>query len=106
MRVDMALINYYPPGASIGLHVDGFEQSDAPVISLSIGDDALFRIGGTENCNKLWDDVTLCSGDVIVFGGRKRRAYHGVPRLNPGTLPEGCGLREGRINVTFRQVEL
>lgn len=105
MRIDMALVNYYPPGSKMGLHVDGFEDSDAPVISLSIGDEALFRIGGTENRNAPWDEVTLCSGDVILFGGPKRRAFHGVPRLNAGTLPEGCGLREGRINVTFRQVE-
>lgn len=105
MRVDMALVNYYPPGSKMGLHVDGFEESDAPVVSLSVGDEALFRIGGTENRNAPWDEVTLCSGDVIVFGGPKRRAYHGVPRLNAGTLPAGCGLREGRINVTFRQVE-
>lgn len=105
MRVDMALINYYPPGSKMGLHVDDFEASDAPVISLSIGDEALFRIGGTENRNKPWDEVTLCSGDAIVFGGPKRRAYHGIPHLNAETLPAGCGLREGRINVTFRQVE-
>lgn len=105
MRMDMALINYYPPGASMGLHVDGFEESAAPVISLSIGEEALFRIGNTENRNAPWDEVTLCSGDVIVFGGPKRRAYHGVPRLNPGTAPEGCGIAEGRINVTFRQVD-
>nr|WP_120490976.1 alpha-ketoglutarate-dependent dioxygenase AlkB [Corynebacterium lactis] len=103
---DMALVNYYPPGATMGLHQDLNEASPAPIVSLSIGDEALFRIGSTENRNKPWDDVTLASGDVIVFGGPKRLAFHGVPKTRPGTLPEGCGLAEGRINVTFRQVEV
>lgn len=104
-RPDMALVNYYPPGATMGMHQDRNETSPAPIVSLSIGDEALFRIGGTENRNKPWDDVTLASGDVIVFGGPKRLAFHGVPKTRPDTLPEGCGLKEGRINITFRQVE-
>lgn len=104
-RPDMALVNYYPPGATMGMHQDRNENSPAPIVSLSIGDEALFRIGGTENRNKPWDDVTLTSGDVIVFGGPKRLAFHGVPKTRPGTFPEGCGLKEGRINITFRQVE-
>lgn len=104
-RPDMALVNYYPPGATMGMHQDRNENSPAPIVSLSIGDEALFRIGGTENRNKPWDDVTLASGDVIVFGGPKRLAFYGVPKTRPGTLPEGCGLKEGRINITFRQVE-
>lgn len=101
---EAALINYYPPGASMGMHVDAFEESAAPVISLSIGDEALFRIGGSQNRNKPWDEVTLCSGDLIVFGGPKRYAYHGIVRVNEHTLPADCGLREGRINITIRQV--
>ncbi|MEJ5919017.1 alpha-ketoglutarate-dependent dioxygenase AlkB family protein [Corynebacterium sp. H78] len=105
-RPDMALVNYYPPGATMGLHQDRNEASPAPIVSLSIGDEALFRIGGTENRNKPWDDVTLASGDVIVFGGPKRLAFHGVPKTRSDTLPEGCGLAEGRINITFRQVDV
>lgn len=101
---EMALINFYPPGSAMGMHVDDSEESAAPVISLSIGDEALFRMGGTDNRNKPWDDVTLGSGDLIVFGGPKRFAYHGIVRVNDGTLPAGCGLRSGRINVTIRQV--
>ena len=100
----MCLINYYPPGSSMGMHVDAFEESPAPVISLSIGDEALFRIGGCENRNKPWDELMLCSGDLVVFGGPKRYAYHGIVRVNDHTLPAGCGLREGRINITIRQV--
>ncbi|MDY5840892.1 MAG: alpha-ketoglutarate-dependent dioxygenase AlkB [Corynebacterium camporealensis] len=101
---EMALINYYPPGSAMGMHVDEFEESAAPVISVSIGDEALFRMGNTDNRNKPWDDVTLCSGDLVVFGGPKRFAYHGIVRVNDETLPECCGLREGRINITIRQV--
>ncbi|MBK4141095.1 alpha-ketoglutarate-dependent dioxygenase AlkB [Corynebacterium macginleyi] len=101
---EMALVNYYPPGSAMGMHVDDSEESPAPVISLSIGYEALFRIGHTENRTKPWDDVTLCSGDLVVFGGPKRFAYHGVVRVNDGTLPKGCGLQEGRINITIRQV--
>ena len=104
-RADVALVNYYPPGASMGLHVDAMEESPAPVVSLSIGDEALFRMGGTEGRSKPWDDVLLMSGDLLVFGGPARRAYHGVPRIHPGTAPTGCGLRKGRINVTIRQVD-
>lgn len=103
-RPDMALVNYYPPGAKMGLHQDAEEESTAPIVSISVGDEALFRIGSVETRNKPWDDVRLASGDVIVFGGPKRLAYHGVPAVRPNTLPEGCGLDEGRINVTFRQV--
>ena len=101
---EMALVNYYPPGSAMGMHVDDSEESPAPVISLSIGDEALFRMGHTEARTRPWDDITLCSGDLVVFGGPKRFAYHGVVRVNDGTLPEGCGLREGRINITIRQV--
>ena len=88
----------------MGMHVDAFEESPAPVISLSIGDEALFRMGHTEARTRPWDDITLCSGDLVVFGGPKRFAYHGVVRVNDGTLPEACGLSEGRINITIRQV--
>lgn len=102
-RPDMALVNFYSPEATMGMHQDAFETSQAPVVSLSIGDEALFRIGGTVNRNKPWDEVRLCSGDVIVFGGPKRLAFHGVPTVFPGTGPQHSGLARGRINVTFRQ---
>ena len=88
----------------MGMHVDADEASVAPVVSLSVGDEALFRIGGTEHRNRPWDDIALLSGDLVVFGGVKRRAYHGVPSVRAGTLPDGCGLYEGRLNVTLRQL--
>ncbi|WP_460490536.1 alpha-ketoglutarate-dependent dioxygenase AlkB, partial [Corynebacterium nasicanis] len=104
-RAEATLVNYYRPEATMGLHVDANEAADAPVISLSIGDEALFRIGHTEGRTHPWNDVTLMSGDLIVFGGPARRAYHGVPAVRPGTAPAGCGLGEGRLNITIRQVE-
>ena len=103
-RAEVALVNYYPPGARMGMHVDADEASAAPVVSLSVGDEALFRIGGTEHRNRPWDGIALLSGDLVVFGGVKRRAYHGVPSVRAGTLPDGCGLYEGRLNVTLRQL--
>src|SRR5699024_11252613 len=99
-RPDMALVNYYPPGETMGMHQDRNESSLAPVVSLSIGDEALFRIGSTETRNQPWDEVTLISGDVIVSGGPKRLAFHGVPQPRPETLPSACGLRAGRITPT------
>lgn len=101
---DMALVNFYPPGATMGMHQDAYETTLAPIVSLSIGDEAVFRIGSTEHRNKPWDDIALLSGDLIVFGGPNRQAFHGVPETRPGTLDESCGLKEGRINITFRQV--
>lgn len=61
-----------------------------------------FRFGNTENRNKPYHDLDLASGDLFVFGGRSRLAYHGVPKVYAGTAPEGCGLARGRINITMR----
>lgn len=105
-RAEAALVNYYPPGSSMGMHQDANEQSEAPVISLSIGDTALFRLGGTKNRNRPWHEIPLLSGDAIVFGGAHRRAFHGVPRVEEGTSPEECGVAQGRINITIRQIDL
>lgn len=105
-RAEAALVNYYAPESSMGMHQDANEESEAPVISLSIGDTGIFRIGGTENRNKPWIDTPLMSGDLIIFGGSHRRAFHGVPKIEPHTAPLGCGLEKGRINITIRQVEL
>lgn len=55
---------------------------------------------------KPWDDILLASGDAIVFGGPARDIFHGVVRLDDNTAPEGCGLEKGRLNMTFRQVQL
>jgi len=99
---DVALINYYDAAARMGMHQDKDEHADAPVVSLSIGDSCLFRFGNTNDRNKPWADVELQSGDLFVFGGPSRLAFHGVPRIYPGTADPGSGLSNGRLNITLR----
>lgn len=98
---DAALINFYDAGAKMGLHQDKEERSPAPVVSVSIGDSCLFRFGNTQNRKKPWTDVQLESGDLFVFGGESRLAYHGVLKTYPGTADPALGL-EGRLNITLR----
>ncbi|GGK71350.1 alpha-ketoglutarate-dependent dioxygenase AlkB [Streptomyces flaveus] len=98
---DIALINFYDADARMGMHRDSDEKSDAPVVSLSLGDTCVFRFGNTQSRTRPYTDVELRSGDLFVFGGPARLAYHGVPRVHPGTAPEELGLT-GRLNVTLR----
>ncbi|MFI1561757.1 alpha-ketoglutarate-dependent dioxygenase AlkB family protein [Streptomyces sp. NPDC020490] len=98
---DIALINYYDADARMGMHRDSDERSDAPVVSLSLGDSCVFRFGNAETRTRPWTDVELRSGDLFVFGGPSRLAHHGVPRVHPGTAPPELGLT-GRLNVTLR----
>ncbi len=100
---ECCLINFYGEGAKMGMHQDKDEQDFKwPVVSLSLGDEGLFRIGNTERGGKT-ESVWLRSGDVVVMGGAARLRYHGVDRIrfNSSTLlPKG-----GRINVTLRVVD-
>jgi alkylated DNA repair protein (DNA oxidative demethylase) len=99
---EACLVNFYDPTAKMGLHQDRDEQDlDAPVLSVSLGDSCLFRVGertregGTTS-------FKLQSGDVVVLGGEGRLAFHGVDRIYPSTstlLKNG-----GRINLTLRRV--
>ena len=86
----------------MGLHQDRDEQDfDAPVLSVSLGDACLFRVGGTGRADKTVS-FRLESGDVVLIGGRSRLAFHGVDRIYPDTsllLKQG-----GRINLTMRRV--
>ncbi|NOD64973.1 MULTISPECIES: alpha-ketoglutarate-dependent dioxygenase AlkB [unclassified Ruegeria] len=97
---DCCLVNYYGEGAKMGLHQDKDEADFSwPVLSVSLGDDALFRIGNTTRGGKT-ESIWLSSGDVVVMGGPARLAYHGVDRIRFGSsrlLPKG-----GRINLTLR----
>ncbi|HEX4222895.1 MAG TPA: alpha-ketoglutarate-dependent dioxygenase AlkB [Pseudonocardiaceae bacterium] len=102
-RPDIALINFYDDSARMGQHIDKEERCAAPVVSLSIGDSCVFRFGNTENRNKPWTDVELVSGDLFVFGGTSRFAYHGVPKTYPGTADPDIGPAAGRLNVTLRE---
>ncbi|NRQ35653.1 alpha-ketoglutarate-dependent dioxygenase AlkB [Nonomuraea sp. NN258] len=101
-RPDTALINFYDGQAKMGMHQDKDEKSDAPVVSLSVGDTCLFRFGNTETRGRPYQDVELASGDLFVFGGPSRFAYHGVPKVRPGTGDPATGLASGRLNLTMR----
>lgn len=96
------LVNLYRAGAKMGLHVDADEEAcDAPVLSISLGDPALFRIGGLRRSEPT-ASVWLSSGDVALMAGPARRAFHGVDRVRFGAtrlVPDG-----GRINLTLRRV--
>ncbi|MFD0276896.1 alpha-ketoglutarate-dependent dioxygenase AlkB family protein [Kitasatospora sp. NPDC127111] len=99
---DIAIVNHYPHGAKMGLHQDRDERTDAPVVSLSLGDTCVFRLGNTETRTRPWTDLELRSGDLLVFGGPARFAYHGVVRTLPGTADPALGLT-GRLNITVRR---
>lgn len=99
---DAALVNHYDTEAKMGMHQDKDEHSLSPVVSLSIGDTCRFRFGNTETRTQPYQDLDLRSGDLFVFGGPSRLAYHGVTRVHPGTAPAGCGVETGRINITMR----
>jgi alkylated DNA repair protein (DNA oxidative demethylase) len=102
-RPDTALINYYDEAARLGMHQDRDERSTAPVVSFSLGDACVFRFGNTEHRNRPWIDVRLESGDLFVFGGPSRLAFHGVPKTFPGTGRSDIGMEAGRLNITLRE---
>jgi alkylated DNA repair protein (DNA oxidative demethylase) len=99
---EACLVNLYEGDARMGLHVDADEEAwDAPVLSISLGDTAIFRIGGSLRSDPT-RSVRLASGDVCMLAGPSRRAYHGVDRILNGTsrlLAKG-----GRLNLTVRRV--
>lgn len=96
------LINYYAAQAKMGLHQDRDEEDfDAPIVSFSLGDSAVFRIGGTERGGKT-TSLKLNSGDALVFGGPARLVYHGIDRILAGTSTLLGS--EGRVNLTLRRV--
>ncbi|MFG2990517.1 alpha-ketoglutarate-dependent dioxygenase AlkB family protein [Streptomyces sp. NPDC048257] len=98
---DIALINFYDGDSRMGMHRDAEERSTAPVVSLSLGDTCVFRFGNTASRGRPYQDVELRSGDLFVFGDASRLAYHGVPKVLPGTGPRELGLT-GRLNITLR----
>jgi DNA oxidative demethylase len=99
---EACLINYYSDTARMGLHQDRDEQTfAAPVVSVSLGDEAVFRIGGI-NRKDPTRSLRLHSGDVLVFGGPARLAFHGIDRLIKGSSP--LLKQGGRINLTLRRV--
>lgn len=99
---ECCLVNLYRDGARMGLHQDRDEAAlDMPVVSLSLGDEAVFRIGGTTR-KEPTRSLRLQSGDLLAFGGPARLAFHGIDRVIPGSstaVPGG-----GRLNLTLRRV--
>ena len=99
---EACLVNYYEGNAKMGLHQDKDEEDfAAPVLSVSLGDTGIFRLGGRSR-REPTRKFELRSGDVVVLGGADRLAYHGIDRVLAGTsdlLPEG-----GRFNLTLRRV--
>ncbi|WP_051048577.1 alpha-ketoglutarate-dependent dioxygenase AlkB family protein [Robiginitomaculum antarcticum] len=99
---EACLINWYREGSKMGLHVDNDERDTrAPVVSVSLGDPAIFRLGGTKRGGPT-QCIKLFSGDVVVLGGEARSCYHGVSKVDYGQsalVPKG-----GRINLTMRRV--
>lgn len=99
---ECCLVNFYADKARMGLHRDEDEEAlDAPVLSVSLGDTATFRLGGLERKGKT-QSFKLHSGDVLLIGGDNRLAYHGIDRVFTNTstlLKDG-----GRINLTLRRV--
>ncbi len=99
---EACLVNFYTEKAKMGLHQDREEQDfDAPVLSVSLGDACLFRVGGVKREDRTVS-FRLESGDIVLIGGPSRLAFHGVDRIYPATstlLKNG-----GRINLTMRRV--
>ncbi|WP_323767440.1 alpha-ketoglutarate-dependent dioxygenase AlkB [Antarctobacter sp.] len=99
---ECCLINWYGADARMGLHRDEDEADlSCPVVSVSLGDDGLFRMGNIARSGRT-ESIWLKSGDVVVMGGTARLAHHGVDRIRFGSstlLPNG-----GRINLTLRVV--
>jgi len=96
------LVNFYDPDARMGLHQDRDENEfAAPVISVSLGDQCLFRVGGVSRSDPT-RSFRLSSGDVFVFGGESRLIFHGVDRIYPDTST--LLKNAGRINLTLRRV--
>ncbi|MER5887257.1 alpha-ketoglutarate-dependent dioxygenase AlkB [Streptomyces sp. NPDC001941] len=102
---DAALVNFYDGDARMGMHQDKDERSSAPVVSLSVGDSCVFRFGNTEDRGRPYTDVELASGDLFVFGGPSRFAFHGVPKVYAGTADPAVALT-GRLNITLRETGL
>ena len=99
---EACLVNFYDAGAKMGLHQDRDEQEfGAPVVSLSLGDACLFRVGGPRRQDKTVS-FRLESGDLVVLGGEGRLAFHGVDRIYADTSP--LLKNGGRINLTLRRV--
>jgi alkylated DNA repair protein (DNA oxidative demethylase) len=104
---DASIVNVYTRDSKLGLHQDIGEGADSiaagsPVVTISLGDSCIFRFGNCETRTRPWTDIELRSGDLFVFGGPSRLAFHGVVRTLAHTAPPELGLDATRISVTIR----
>jgi len=98
---DACLVNIYGAGARMGLHQDRDEADfSVPVLSVSLGDTAIFRLGGARRADPT-RSLRLASGDVCRLGGAARLAHHGIDRVLTGSSQLIAG--GGRINLTLRR---
>ncbi|KAJ9559180.1 hypothetical protein OSB04_013794 [Centaurea solstitialis] len=111
MLPDICIVNFYSKNGKLGLHQDKDESSESinrglPVVSFSIGQSADFLYGDVGDIDKA-TKVVLESGDVLIFGGKSRRIFHGVTSIHPNEAPssvqEATNMIPGRLNLTFRQ---
>ena len=107
-RYDSSIVNVYDHASKLGLHQDIGESAEtiasgSPVVTISLGDTCIFRFGNSETRTRPWHDVELRSGDLFVFGGPARLAFHGVVRTIPNSAPPELELRDTRISITLRE---
>lgn len=104
---EACLINHYKNTAKMGLHQDKDEDEfTAPVLSVSLGNSAKFRLGGLKRADKT-QSIELKSGDVILLGGPSRLAFHGIDRIikdSSTLITDQTNLDAGRLNITMRRV--
>lgn len=103
LEPDALLVNFYRPGATLGLHQDRDERDlTAPVVSISLGDTATFLLGGQCRSDPV-QRIELRSGSVMLLAGDTRMAWHGVAAIHPGTAPAELLRSPGRICLTLRK---
>ena len=98
-KPDCCLINFYDLQSKMGLHLDNDEKDFSyPVVSISIGNTALFRFGGQKRSDKT-QSIKLNNGDVLIMGQESRLIYHGIDRIYPSDI------YDNRINLTLKKYE-
>ncbi|RCN49622.1 putative alkylated DNA repair protein AlkB [Ancylostoma caninum] len=109
MYADATIVNYYPPKSTLSPHVDRSERTDAPLVSLSLGQSAVYLTGG----ESLDDEVVplwLRSGDILVMHGAQRLVYHAVAAIHKTRVFDikdpvlADFANTSRVNITIRQV--
>lgn len=107
---DTGIVNHFPVGSSLGMHQDKSEsreciEAGSPIVTISLGDTAVFRLGNSSHPGAPHQDFELRSGDLLVMSGFSRLAYHGVLKIIPDTRPPDIDLpKPGRVSLTLRQV--